>query len=384
MLFRSILFLTGCVAAVCYFIPGFRGKIAGVPAIQAEAGYWVWRIILIVLALVVVFWVGIILLYVHSVQLGMRYRVLGIVFGMIPIANLVMLGIILSVTIREYHTEKKTFKRNEKRREEQICNTKYPILMVHGVFFRDFRYFNYWGRIPEELTINGARVFYGEQQSAETVEKCGKELAEKIHRICEETGAEKVNIIGHSKGGLDSRYALTIGDTAEHVASLTTINTPHRGCEFADFLLGKFGDKEKEAVAKAYNSALKKLGDVSPDFLAAVYDLTAASCKARNEVVGNAEGVYYQSIGSKMNVAGGGRFPLNLSNRFVKYFDGANDGLVGEESFPWGENFRFLTVKGKRGISHGDMIDLNRENIAEFDVREFYVQLVADLKKKGF
>ena len=34
--------------------------------------------------------------------------------------------------------------------------------------------------------------------------------------------------------------------------------------------------------------------------------------------------------------------------------------------------------------SHGDMIDLNRENIRGFDVREFYVQLVSDLREKGF
>ena len=43
-----------------------------------------------------------------------------------------------------------------------------------------------------------------------------------------------------------------------------------------------------------------------------------------------------------------------------------------------------LTVNGTRGISHGDMIDLNRENIREFDVREFYVQLVAKLKQSGY
>ena len=42
-----------------------------------------------------------------------------------------------------------------------------------------------------------------------------------------------------------------------------------------------------------------------------------------------------------------------------------------------------MTVQGKRGISHGDMIDLNRENFEGFDVREFYVELVADLKKRG-
>ena len=29
------------------------------------------------------------------------------------------------------------------------------------------------------------------------------------------------------------------------------------------------------------------------------------------------------------------------------------------------------------------MIDLNRENITGFDIREFYVQLVAGLKNRG-
>ena len=53
------------------------------------------------------------------------------------------------------------------------------------------------------------------------------------------------------------------------------------------------------------------------------------------------------------------------------------------KSFPWGENYTLLTVKGNRGISHGDMIDLNRENIKGFDVREFYVQLVSDLKNRN-
>ena len=43
-----------------------------------------------------------------------------------------------------------------------------------------------------------------------------------------------------------------------------------------------------------------------------------------------------------------------------------------------------IAPTGPRGISHGDMIDLNRENIDGFDVREFYVQLVSDLKNMGF
>jgi len=95
------------------------------------------------------------------------------------------------------------------------------------------------------------------------------------------------------------------------------------------------------------------------------------------------KGIICNCIGSKLNHAANGKFPLNFSYYLVKHFDGPNDGLVGEQSFGWGENYTFLTVQGKRGISHGDMIDLNRENIPGFDVREFYVKLVYNLKRQG-
>ena len=68
----------------------------------------------------------------------------------------------------------------------------------------------------------------------------------------------------------------------------------------------------------------------------------------------------------------------------IRFFDGYNDGLVGEKSFSWGERYEFINPGGSRGVSHGDMIDLNQENFDSFDVREFYVQLVHELKEKGF
>ena len=56
---------------------------------------------------------------------------------------------------------------------------------------------------------NGATVYYGEQQSAASVMDCGAELAARITEIVRETGCGKVNIIAHSKGGLDARVAIT-------------------------------------------------------------------------------------------------------------------------------------------------------------------------------
>ena len=331
-----------------------------------------------------VFWDGIIRVYITSKQIGLKWRLIGIFCGMIPIAHLIALGYIIKLTYREYTDESSRYYLNEKRAGDLICDTKYPLLMVHGVFFRDLRSFNYWGRVPADLEKNGARIYYGNQESAASIDDCGKHIASRIKEIVDETGCGKVNIIAHSKGGLDSRAAITLYGAAPYVASLTTVNTPHRGCQFADYLLGKAPEGLKNAVASKYNAALRKLGDKNPDFIAAVTDLTHDAAKTFNERCPDVDGVYYQSIGSKSVRAASGRFPLNLSYHLVNYFDGPNDGLVALPSMKWGADFTYVTPRKSRGITHGDMIDLMRENIDGFDVRETYVELVSGLKQKGF
>ena len=328
------------------------------------------------------FWTGIIMVYITSVQLGIKTRIIGIICGWIPFVNIYMLTKIIRICKEEYRFETEKIVINERRKHEKICETKYPILLVHGVFFRDFKHLNYWGRIPDELKKNGAIIYYGNHNSAASVADSAKELEKTVEKILKETGAEKINIIAHSKGGLDSRVLAII--MPDKIASITTINTPHKGCEFADYLLSKIPEKQQEIIARKYNLAASKLGDVNPDFLAAVRDLTFEKCEKRNKIIKDVPGIYYQSLGSKLNKATSGKFPLNFTYHLVKYFDGENDGLVGEKSFEWGNNYKYLTIDGKRGISHADMIDLNRENIKDFDIREFYVNLVSELKKKGY
>jgi len=329
------------------------------------------------------FWNGIICVYLTSGQLGIKHRLIGVICGMIPIANLFALNSIIRITLREVFLEEEKAKVNMGRKSQQICATKYPLLLVHGVFFRDTKYFNYWGRIPKELEENGAVIFYGNHSSAASIADSAAELSDRIRELLKATGAEKVNIIAHSKGGLDCRYAMSELGMAPYIASLTTINTPHRGCLFADYLLTKIPEKTQHQVASVYNETLKKLGEESPDFLVAVNNLTDSFCQELNKKLHTPSGVYCQSVGSVMPKASGGTFPLNFSYHLVKYFDGPNDGLVSANSFEWGENYTLLQPTHKRGISHGDIIDLNRENIEGFDVREFYVGLVSDLKDRG-
>lgn len=342
------------------------------------------HVLLVVAVEAAVFWAGMIRVYITSVQLGLKHRVLAALCGWIPLVNIWYLCKIIRIASDEVEFETVKWEIDAARAESEICKTRYPLLMVHGVFFRDFRYVNYWGRIPRELTRNGATVYYGGQQSAAAVEDSGKELAARIRRIVEETGCGKVNIIAHSKGGLDSRAAIAHCGMAPYVATLTTINTPHRGCVFAEYLLDKIPQAMRQRIADTYNATLKRLGDENPDFLAAVTDLTASACEERNAVTPDAPGVFYQSVMSYCRRAQHGKFPLNMTYPIVKHFDGLNDGLVAVDSARWGERFTLLEPKGKRGISHGDVVDLNRENIPGFDVREFYVSLAADLKRRGF
>ncbi len=346
----------------------------------------IWIIIAIPMVILeaILFWNGMIRVYLTSVQLGLKHRILAALCGWIPFLNIWYLTKIIRIASDEVEFETEKWDLDEVRAENEACKTKYPLLLVHGVFFRDFRYLNYWGRIPKELKRNGAAVYYGQQQSAASVEDSGRELAARIRAILDETGCEKVNIIAHSKGGLDSRAAIAHAGCAPYVATLTTINTPHRGCIYAEYLLNKVPEAARQKVAAAYNATLKRLGDENPDFLAAVTDLTESACLARNETTPDMPGVLYESVMSYCRKARHGKFPLNATYPVVKHFDGKNDGLVSVDSAKWGTRFTLLEPVGKRGISHGDVVDLNRENIPGFDVREFYVNLAADLKKRGY
>ena len=329
------------------------------------------------------FWNGIGCVYLTSYQLGIKLRVLGVITGMIPLVNLLVLVQIIRVCRKEVDAEQARDLRSRERINKKVCATKYPIVLVHGVFFRDWKNFNYWGRIPEDLIMHGATIYYGNHQSADRVADCAEELTQRIKQIVQETGCEKVNIIAHSKGGLDCRYAIANLGLAPYVASLTTVSTPHRGCEFADYLLNKIPQGIQNKIATTYNRTLHKLGDPNPDFMGAVRDLTAAACREFDSKTPVPAGIFCQSIGSIMPTARGGRFPMNFSYHLAEHFDGEGDGLVGETSFRWGEKYTLLRPSDNRGISHCDIVDMNRENLPNFDVRDFYVALVSDLRKRG-
>lgn len=59
------------------------------------------------------------------------------------------------------------------------------------------------------------------------------DLGAHIERICEQTGHDRVHVVGHSLGGLISRYYVQRQGGDRRVASLVTLGTPHHGSVWA-------------------------------------------------------------------------------------------------------------------------------------------------------
>ncbi len=215
----------------------------------------------------------------------------------------------------------------------------------------------------------------------------------------------------------------------EQVASLTTMNTPHRGCRFVDYAC-RLPDGFYRFVAGCFDRTFAKFGDKNPDFYTATHQFATKASEEFNRAVPDVPGVYYQSYTSKMR----GMFShllLSVPYCMIKPLEGDNDGLVSVDSAKWGEfrgvfssgrlrgishgdiidltrqdyrgfeegdndglvsvdsakwgEFRGVFSSGRlRGISHGDIIDLTRQDYRGFDVLETYVAIVSELKGKGF
>ncbi len=271
------------------------------------------------------------------------------------------------------------------------CETKYPIVLVHGVGYRDvgIKLLGYWGRIPDALKEEGAQIYYGGQDSWGTIESNANALAARLRGIIAESGAEKVNIIAHSKGGLDCRKMLTLPGTADMVATLTTIATPHHGQEWVDKIM-RLPKPIFRFAAKYLDKLCKKiLGDDNPCSLEVAEQFTKAYMTGFNEEVKDVPGVYYQSYTAAMS-HNNSDILLWMTHSFIRRNGGENDGLVTVESAKW-TNFKGVwRTEHRRGISHLDEIDLrrtgikNRKRKIKENISDRYVEIVSELREMGY
>ena len=71
------------------------------------------------------------------------------------------------------------------------------------------------------------------------VPKAAARLAQVVERLCEETGYERVHVVGHSMGGLVARYYVQRLGGDARVHTLATLGTPHAGTVAARLMVGR-------------------------------------------------------------------------------------------------------------------------------------------------
>jgi triacylglycerol lipase len=253
-------------------------------------------------------------------------------------------------------------RRRRRRALPRRAAPRYPVVLAHGLLGFDElrlagRRHDYFRGVSERLERDGCVVHRCRVARTAGVAARAAELAAFVRAL----PARRVNLVAHSMGGLDARYALARLDLAGKVASLTTIGTPHLGTPLADVGAGL-------ARRARVLGALERLGlDV-----AAFEDLTTERMAEFNRAVPDARGVLYQSV-----VGAPPRrravTPILVPTWSWLAAAGANDGLVPAASQRWGEVLREIDA------DHFAQIGWSRR----FDAAELYAELLRELRARG-
>lgn len=295
------------------------------------------------------------------------------------------------------------------------CKTKYPIILAHGMgFIPNPTYPNSFPGIVEALQARGATVYCTVVEPLGSTREKAEQFKAEFLKIKAISGAAKFNIIGHSHGGIYTRDAITNLGLAPYVASLTTVDSPHRGSEIAQVMT----DISKVApwLANMLTGLLPMAGD--PEKLAINTEQLSVTYMTRvfNPNCPNVKGVYYQSwsgcyryynvfkmlsefismlIQALLGISPQPSTPAEyvaalydmlptLATEIFLLGGGYNDGLVSVDSAKWGTYLGTQTGYWfTKGVNHLDVVNLTPHG-ATFDVIGYWVKLVQGLKAKGY
>jgi triacylglycerol lipase len=240
------------------------------------------------------------------------------------------------------------------------AKTKYPIVLAHGLFGFDelFGVVEYWYGIPGDLRERGAKVYVTTVTQAESSEVRGEQLLDQVETIVAISGKPKVNLIGHSQGGLDVRYVAAV--RPDLIASVTAVAGPHKGADLADFLRANFVNGGfTQAVIEGLGGFLGTVigllsGSSNPQDVVAALDalsspgtaafnarypqgVPASSCGEGAAVVNGVRYYSWSGTGLLTNALDIGDPALAVTSLF---YDESNDGLVGRCSSHLGDVIR--------------------------------------------
>jgi len=248
-----------------------------------------------------------------------------------------------------------------RRRRTHVARGPFPVVLVHGLLGFDEielagRRLRYFRGIAEALEQRHAAVHVVRLPPLASVHERATVLAAYIRDI----PAARINIVAHSMGGVDARYAISQLAMSDRVASLITIGTPHRGTPLAGL-----GNTRPARVARA---VMEKLG-----VRASATDwLTPEQMAAFNRHVKDEPRVYYGSVVARPD-AHQTSLPLRANHMLMKRRCGTSDGVVPCTSQAWGE------VIAEVEADHWAQIGWS----ARYDARPIYRDILDHLRARG-
>ena len=177
----------------------------------------------------------------------------------------------------------------------------YPIVLAHG-FGGNAQSF------PDSIALamaqSGAPVIRTEVNPVASVAERGAQLTAQVQAVVTQTGASKVHLVGHSMGGLDSRFVA--GQLPGAIASITTISTPHGGSLLADTALGLSGTFGQQSAVLELFAVLTGVDSDNLDLQAALRDLSVNHSPELNALFPSilGSGIVYQSWSGLSTVNG--------------------------------------------------------------------------------
>lgn len=106
-----------------------------------------------------------------------------------------------------------------------------PVILIHG-YFEDYTVWSQWETLLKD-SIPYCTVSFNGNDECGTATDHAIELNKIVQRVKNITHQKQVNLVGHSKGGLDARVYLAQNQTLD-VANLIMIGTPNGGSPLAD------------------------------------------------------------------------------------------------------------------------------------------------------
>ncbi|KIG14387.1 Lipase precursor [Enhygromyxa salina] len=223
--------------------------------------------------------------------------------------------------------------------------TRFPMVMVHGwTGFENIGPLTYFFNVQSDLEALGYPLAIAVLDPYNSVDIRGEQLVSFVQATLQNQRARKVNLFGHSQGGIDSRYvaAAAGGGYGDRVGAVITLGTPHYGTPFTDIALGLIPGPAEQVLVFLLNflgAAQSQQSDVE----ASLYTLSETYMQGEFNVLypDDPRVKYYSWMGQTCVAAIGCQDavdPLLLfSYNLIFGVAGDNDGLVPLESAIWGE-----------------------------------------------